>query len=289
MRMLRSIPLVLAVLAASGAAAAELGTLTKDGEKIPLTSSCAFVPRWDTQGWGKPEVIVLLSDKTVDCAAAAGWADPETAAFEQAVKTGRGALVSVSYKTGLKLGRVSVYGVGYTLGNDDCEGCVGTAAYAGKGLSGTIKTGAPLMLNSTPLELDARFDLPRPAAPAMGEKLPGGGGDPGKAYLAYLKAHAEGDYAALQKLMPEGKAEDEWGYYAEGEERKKAIQDEDVPRSAPILEGWRMGDSALLVVEVPHPWGGGRKAKSVVGLGLVGGSWRVREERVDAAGTMLGK
>lgn len=275
-----------ALVLPAAADAAPIGSITKGKERIVLSSSCAVVPRYDTQGWGKPEVTVLMSDKAIDCAAIAGWVDPESAAFEQVVRKDRGALLSVSYQPGLKLGKVSVMGVGYTLGNDSCEGCVTTAAYAGAGLKGSLETAAPLTLNDTPIALDVRFDVPRPALPAAGQKL-AGGGDPGKAYLAYVKAYKDGDYAALVKLMPEGKAEDEWGWRDEAD-RKTAIQGEMMaPRSATIVEGFQIGDNALLIAEVPHPWGGGRKAKAVVGLGLVGGTWRVREVHVDIGGTIL--
>jgi len=286
MRLTWPLLLAAAALVPTAAGAAPIGSITKDKEKIVLTTSCAFVPRYDTQGWGKPEVTVLMSDKAIDCAAIAGWVDPESAAFEQGVRKYRGALLSVSYQPGLKLGKVSVMGVGYTLGNDSCEGCATTAAYAGAGLKGSLKTAAPLMLNETPIALDVRFDLPKPAPPAAGQKLVGGG-DPGKAYLAYVKAHKDGDYAALVKLMPEGKAEDEWGWRDEADRKSAIMGDTMTPKTATILEGYQLGDSALLIAEVPHPWGGGKKAKAVVGLGLVNGTWRVREVNVDVAGNML--
>jgi hypothetical protein len=195
-------------------------------------------------------------------------------------------MVSISFKPGLQLGRVSVYGVGYTLGHDTCEGCLAQAAYAGAGFKGAVKTAKPLTIGGrTQAAFDVHFDLPKPAPPAAGEKL-AGGGDPGKAYLAYLKAYAAGDYEALQKLRPEGKAEEDWGYY-EPAERKTAIQGENKPKSAKILDGWRRGDSAILIVEVPQPFDPSEKAKAAVGLAFDGAAWRVREERMDFGGTML--
>jgi hypothetical protein len=269
------------------AAAADLGTLTVEGKPIALTSACAYSPRFDTQGWGKPEAILLLSDKPIDCPAATGWVTPDNGAFQQVVHVGRGALLSISFKPGLQLGRVSVYGVGYTLGHDTCVGCIAQAAYAGAGFKGTAKTVQPLKLNKTPIAFDVRFDLPKPATPGAGEKLLGGG-DPGQAYLAYLKAYQDGDYAALQKLRPEGKAEEDWGYYSDAAERKAAIQGENKPKSAKILEAWKNGKDATLIVEVPMPEGPSEKTKAVIGLGFDGTGWRVREERMDFGGTMLG-
>ena len=274
-------------LVPAAAAAADFGSLTVDGKKIALTGACAYTPRFDTQGWGKPEVTLLLASTPIDCAAATGWVTPDNGAFEQVVRKDRGALVSISFKPGLQLGRVSVYGVGYSLGHDTCEGCVAQAAYAGAGLKGAVKTGKALTIGgSTQVTFDTRFDLPKPGAPAAGEKL-AGGGDPGKAYLAYLKAYQAGDYAALQKLRPEGKAEEDWGYYPEAE-RKTAIQGENKPKSAKILDAWKTGNHATLVVEVPHPFNPAEKAKAAVGLWFDGAGWRVLEERMDFGGTMFG-
>ena len=280
-------PLLALALACAPAAAADFGSLTVDGKKMALTSACAYTPRFDTQGWGKPEVTLLLASTPIDCAAATGWVTPDNGAFEEVVRKGRGALLSLSFKPGLKLGKVSVYGVGYSLGNDDCAGCVAQAAYAGAGLKGAVKTAAPLTVGgNTPITFDTRFDLAKPGAPAAGEKL-AGGGDPGKAYLAYLKAYAAGDYAALQKLRPEGKAEEDWGYYPEAE-RKTAIQGESKPKTAKILDAWKTGNHATLVVEVPHPFNPAEKTKAAVGLWFDGTGWRVLEERMDFGGMMFG-
>ena len=95
--------------------------------------------------------------------------------------------------------------------------------------------------------------------------------------------------AALQKLRPEGKAEDDWGYYQDAAERKAAIQSDKKPATAKILDGWKTGNTATLIVEVPMPYEPSVKTKAVVGLAFDGTGWRVREERMDFAGTMLGE
>lgn len=268
--------------------AADYGTLVVgDSGPIALNSACAFQPRYDTQGWGKPEITVLLASAPLDCTALAGWFNPESGAFGQAVQAGDGALVSISLMPGLKPGKVSVYGQGFTLGNDDCAGCTMTAEYAGAGLRGSLKTtGKPLSLASSEVAIDATFDLPKPAAPDAGEVL-AGGGDPGKAYLAYLKAYADGDYAALQALRPQGEAEEDWGYYSDEAERKAAIQSDKKAATAKILKATRHGDSAILIVEQASPWDASATVRAAIGLGYDGKHWRVREERVDFGG-MLG-
>jgi hypothetical protein len=279
--------LALIALVPSTTAAAGYGSVTVNGNPTPLTSACAYTPRFDTQGFGKPEVTILLGTTAIDCAAATGWVIPDDGAFEQVVRKEKGTLLSISFQPGLKLGRVSVYAAGYSLRHDTCGGCVATAAYAGAGLKGAVKTAKPLVLaGSTQFTFDTMFDVAKPAPPAAGEKLPDGG-DPGKAYLAYLKAYQAGDYDALVKLRPEGAASDDWSYYEAGE-RKSNIQGEQKPRTAKILDAWKTGNYATLVVEVPHPENPAAKTKAAIGLFFDGGSWRVFEERMDLGGTMLG-
>ena len=276
---------------AAAASGADFGTIQKDEEApIRLTQAVTCVMRYDTVGFGKPELVVLLSDKPLDEAAVRSGVDCDAHAFEQAVGKGDGALVSLSFGAGPKLSRVSVYGVGFTLGNDPCEGCKSTVAYAGDNVQGSVATGKPLELSSSKLALNTKFDLPKPGAPAAGTPLPAGGGDPGKALLAWVKAYQDGDYATLERVLPPGKAADSWGYYDDAKERADAIKQDGSlePKSAKILEGTLLGNFALLVVEVPPLWGD-TKQKALVGLSLVDGSWRVDDLRRDLGGSMFKK
>jgi hypothetical protein len=143
MRKARLLALAVSLIGAGPVSGADLGSLTVSGKAVPLVAAYAFVPRYDAQGWGKAEAIVLLSTLPMDGKSIEGWVNPATGAFEQVVRKGRGALVEVSFMPGLKPGRVSVSGVGYTLGNDPCEGCALQAAYSGAGLKGSVKTGCP--------------------------------------------------------------------------------------------------------------------------------------------------
>jgi hypothetical protein len=278
-------------LSASAGFAADLGRLTKDGEPpVALTQAVACVPRYDTIGFGRPELVILLSDKPLQADAIRSGVDCDSHAFEQAVRTGRGALVSLSFAAGPKLARVSIYGVGFTLGSDSCDACKAAVTYAGDKVRGNVATTKPLELNSSKLSFQVAFEIPKPGAPAAGTPLPSGGGDPGKAFLAWVKAYQEGDYRTLERVLPPGKAADKWGYYESETERADAIRQDGSlePKSARILEGTLLGNFALLIVEVPPLWGEG-KQKALVGLSLVDGSWRVDDLSRDLGGTMFRK
>lgn len=275
----RSMALALAC-AAGAAGAADFGSYAYEDQRVALTHGCTVVPHFDSIGFGKPEVVVLLSDQPLDCEAYASWVIPGNGAHGDAVSRGNGGLLQLDIGPGPKLSRVTVSGVGYTLGNDSCEGCESQIAAGGQGITGKVATTNPLMDGK--IAIDASFDLPRPAGPASGEAL-AGGGDPGKAWLAYLAAHVAGDYAALQQLMPAGEAEDDWGWYTGEAERSEAIKSAGSmqPKSAKIVQAWKIGNGALLVAEAESPHGDGSRYKAYASLGHDGKSWRVRESRLD--------
>jgi len=271
---------VLSLLAAAAPApAGDFGSFAFDGESVSLTEGCVVVPHFNSLGGETPDAVVLLASKALDCDAYASWVTPGNGAFADVVKAADGGLLTIELGAGLKLSRLSVQGVGYTLGGDPCQGCNVNIEAGGAGLRGSVATGTPLMDGK--VAIAAKFDLPKPAGPAKGEAL-AGGGEPGKAYVAYLKAYADGDYEALKALMPEGKAEDEFGWY-EDAERSEGIKSQGSmePKSAKIVEGWKIGNGALLVTELPSPHGDATRYRGYASLGFDGKAWRVRESRLD--------
>lgn len=280
----------LALLSAVPAVGAEFGKLTPVGkDPVVLTHAVTCTPRFDF-GFGKHELEVLLSDRELDPVGIRTAVECDTPAFRQAVHLGQGALLRLAFGPGLKLARVSIYGVGFTLGDDVCAGCKAAVEYAGENVKGTVSTAQPLELVGDKFTFDVHFDLPKAGPPPAGTKLPAGGGEPGKALAARVKAYQEGDYAMLVKVLPPGEAEDHWGYYDDEAERRKSIQSdgEMEPKTAKVLDGWLLGDHALLVVEVPALWGG-KSQKAAVSLSRIEGSWRVDELARDNGGTMFPK
>jgi len=288
----RSLLPVLALALATTAVArgAELGNLSYDDEAFLLGHATTCTPRYDALGFGKAEIVLLFSDQALDSDAVRAGVDCDAHAFEQAVAAGDGVLLSLGFAPGLELSRVSVYGVGFALGSDPCEGCKATLSYAGNRVEGSVATTQPLDLNDSPIAFEVAFELDRPGAPPGGTALPAGGGDPGKALLAYVKAYQEGDYDTLERVLPPGKAEDQWGFYEAGAERKDAIsRDAELePKSTKVLEGRLLGDYALLIVEVPSLWSSDPQ-KALVGLSRVDGAWRVDDILRDLSGRMFEK
>ena len=120
------------------------------------------------------------------------------------------------------------------------------------------------------------FDLPFAAkltAATAGTPLGGDGGEPGRAYTAYLAALAKGDLPALRRMLGEGSR---WQLPEDDETRsKEGLKDlrDGKPVSAKILSAIQRGDRAILRVE-----GVDRDDIKRVGRVLMareGGVWRV--------------
>lgn len=95
-------------------------------------------------------------------------------------------------------------------------------------------------------QFDLRFDSA--ITPPPGTALPAGGGEPGRAYDAYLAALAKGDLAALRAMAGEDGG---WRYPEDdptaAKEALKSARDEQ-PVQAEILRGRVHGDEAILWV-----------------------------------------
>ncbi len=96
-------------------------------------------------------------------------------------------------------------------------------------------------------DFDLRFDVA--VTPLPGKPLPADGGDPGRAYRAWLAALAKGDVAALRTLV-----DSEHAYrFPEHDpsQVKEAVKDsrDGAPLQAEILRGLVDGDRAVLWIE----------------------------------------
>ena len=74
-------------------------------------------------------------------------------------------------------------------------------------IAGRVRYKAPVEIDGVATNLDVSFDVPVLSAP-QGAPLPKGGGEAGKAFLAFAGAVEKGDFAAAQKLLSAAKAPD---------------------------------------------------------------------------------
>ena len=272
--------LVLAIAAClpGFAAAADFGTVTVHGKTVSLVSAMAYTPRFDVNSDGKPDVVVVLATQNLD-SQALQWIDPSRG-VKQAVGDDKGFALTLEYVQ-QKVAHISVDGPGLGIEHQGCAKCQGAADRSGGGFKDHV-TGEvdPFGGSSSEISFDAHFDVAKVQTQDSGEALPVDGGAPGKAFMAYAKAYAAGDYDALTKVSTE--AEGIWK--DETDLAKRAHEITTWPRGAPrdpvILKGWQNKDSALLIVEgTPVNW----PSKHRLGIGLVkiDGQWKVREQLLD--------
>jgi hypothetical protein len=113
--------------------------------------------------------------------------------------------------------------------------------------AGRVHHAEPQTIFDDTFQYDFTFELPLsdPDAP-VGEPLPADGGEPGRAYLAWVAAIHAGDVAALQALVPA-----ELGEQLDGEDGREQIEmmRELTPTDVTISSGSVDGDTAYLQIE----------------------------------------
>lgn len=122
--------------------------------------------------------------------------------------------------------------------------------------------------------LNSGFAIAGDEKPAAGTPLPAGGGEPGKAYVAYCKAITASDMAALKKLV--------------SAERAKSMDSPDFAKMFPMIQSMMAKDikitggtmtatTATLNAEGKDSMGGG-VTKGTISMVLEDKQWKVTED-----------
>jgi hypothetical protein len=128
-------------------------------------------------------------------------------------------------------------------------------------------------------QFDLRFATDVVSADFGGDALPAGGGEPGAAYLAYVKAVKDGDIEALRAHLGDSA---EYMLPKDDPESAKSYVETlkyGTPASATVTGGWLQGERAILKIDGKD--GDGNVQRGVVLLVKEGGRWR--EENKDLA------
>jgi hypothetical protein len=107
--------------------------------------------------------------------------------------------------------------------------------------------------------------------PGNAQRLPAGGGAPGKAYLAFNKALLTGDIKTLKSMAPKGAP------MPPDAELKKmlTLMAAMAPRDPKVVEGFLSGNKAVLTVEAMVA---GQKQKGTIEMALDAGVWTTGKE-----------
>ena len=240
---------VLAGLAASPgmAASSASGSFRYDELTMKVVNAYAFREE-KNDAPGTYTTYVYLTSKPIDGQAAANAFDPGRAIDEEIDDQPAGYVRLCFDPDFSECGIYFSHEEPLESFNTSGYGKLELASKDAKRLAGTWILAEPEEFFDKTYQLDLKFDA-EVIAPTPGTALPADGGEPGKAYQAWLAAIAKGDFDTLRAML--GEAGD-WQFPKDDEksakENLKYLRD-GKPVSVKILKGEQRGDQAILTVE----------------------------------------
>ena len=269
------LPVVLSLLlcAASVSAANKGGgTFRKGTNKLTMKYVCAYrLPARSGQA-----TKVYLTSHPLSCADFDGMFDPDSS-ISSKMREANGGLVRITInEDGSEAGLYLDMNNPSDSFNVSGSGDFAVTANTDKRIEGSWATKGPQEFFDKTFEFKMNWAADVLAGAVTGTALPAGGGDPGKAYLAYVNAVNKKDHKSLKKMLPQNRAESV--YASEGsdyfEDSFKWYRESELV-SAKVLSGWVNGETATLKVE--GKLGSGDKAGGYVQMKREGGTWKPAE------------
>ena len=279
--MKRSLACSLTILAlACGVAHADgSGTLYQDGKPLALVSAYAYRGP-DPFEKTKEITTIVFSDRKID-AAAANAAANRGEAVEDQLRRDNATRVELDLENDGTLQNVNIVSGG-SSGSQSGSGwyTMKLAKNDAKRIEGTFRTNDEAD-KKTGRFYDLRFALDIPGPPDLGAALPPGGGEPAKAYMAYLAALKKGDLDALSKTMTKERSAEILAHRSDPDFKMMfAFIQQSAMRDPKVTKGFSKGDSATL--ELAGKDGDGNAATSTATLMKEGGSWRLAKESMSS-------
>lgn len=245
------------------------GEFTSRGLTMPVASSVAY--RGKSLLDKQDVIVVAISNSHFDLPWMALFHD-RTRLIEKRFAGSNTAVVHLEFRPD---GSYKAHSFHFKSGNN-CGYCAGnlgvtsTVKIAGGRIAGTLR------IKDTDKNADVKIDTPI-LSDDHGPALPAGGGEPGKAYMAYHEAMVTGVPA---KVLPHlskanGKYIDEAVKKGRSAQIMKVYAKEHPDKSVKIVRGWSKGDTALLL------WEGETSILRLSGEAVMvreGGRWVVDEE-----------
>jgi len=272
--LLRYLPLALSL--ASGLALADgSGVLYQDGKQTKLVSAYAFRGA-DPFDKSKQITTVVFADKPIDAAAANASADRGEAVSDQLRKQDA-TRVELNLESDGSVQNVNIQSSG-SSGSQSGSGwyTIKLVHNDAKRVEGTFRSNDESDKKDGRF-YDLRFALDLPGAPDLGAALPADGGEPGKAYRAYLAALQKGDVDALAKTMTKERGAELLAHRNDADFKMMfAFIQGSAMKNPKITKAYGKADSATL--ELSGKDGDGNSATSVATMQKEGGSWRLAKE-----------
>ncbi|HJT99312.1 MAG TPA: hypothetical protein VJ696_13425 [Rhodanobacteraceae bacterium] len=251
------------------------GTLYQDGKPMKLVSAYAYRGA-DPFDKAKEITTVVFADKPIDAAAADAAADRGEAIDDQ-LRRQQATRVELNLGTDGSMQNLNINAPGYS-GSQSGMGwyTLTLSRNDAKRIEGTFRSNDEED-KKTGRYYDLAFALDIPGAPDLGAALPADGGEPGKAYRAYLAALKKGDIDALAKTMTKERSAELLAHRNDPDFKMMfAFIQGSAMRDPKITKAYGKGDSATL--ELAGKDGDGNHATSTATMQKQEGSWRLAKE-----------
>jgi hypothetical protein len=262
-------------LASSLAYADGSGTLYQDGKQTALVSAYAFRGP-DPFDKTKEITTVVFADKAIDTAAANAAADRGEAVADQ-LRQKDATRVELNLESDGSVQNVNIMAPG-SSGSQSGSGwyTLKLPHNDAKRIEGSFRSNDEADKKAGRY-YDLRFALDIAGPPDLGAALPADGGEPGKAYRAYLAALKKGDIDALAKTMTHERSAEILAHRNDPDFKMMfGFIQQSAIRDPKITKGNSKGDAATL--ELSGKDGDGNAATTVATMQKEGGTWRLAKE-----------
>jgi hypothetical protein len=255
------------------------GTLYQDGKALALVSAYAYRGP-DPFDKTKEITTVVFSDRKID-APAANAAANRGEAVEDQLRRDNATRVELNFEIDGTLENVNIVSAG-SSGSQSGSGwyTMKLARNDAKRVEGTFKSNDEADKKSGRF-YDLKFALDIAGPPDLGAALPPGGGEPAKAYMAYLAALKKGDVDALAKTMTKERSAEILAHRSDPDFKVMfGFIQSSAMRDPKVTKGFSKGDSATL--ELSGKDGDGNSATSTATMMKEDGSWRIAKESMNS-------
>lgn len=271
---LRYLPLALAF--ACGLAWADgSGSLYQEGKQTALVSAYAFRAP-DPFDKAKQITTVVFSDKPIDAAAVNASADRGEAVSDQ-LRSKDALRVELNLESDGSVQNININGPGFS-GSQSGSGwyTLKLVHNDAKRVEGTFKSNDEADKKDGRF-YDLKFALDLAGPPDLGTPLAADGGEPGKAYRAYMAALQKGNIDALAKTMTKERGDELLAHKNDADFKMMfAFIQGTAMKNPKIVKGFVKGDTATL--ELSGKDGDGNNATSIATMQKEGGTWRMSKE-----------
>ena len=251
------------------------GTLYQEGKQIALPSAYAYRGP-DPFDKAKTITTVVFADKPIDAAAANAAADRGEAVSDQ-MRQKDATRVELNLEDDGSVQNVNINAPG-SSGSQSGSGwyTLKLVKNDAKRVEGTFRSNDEADKKEGRF-FDLKFALDIAGPPDLGAALPADGGDPGKAYRAYLAALKKGDIDALAKTMTNERSAELIAHRNDADFKMMfAFIQSSALQNPKFVKGNSKGDSATL--ELSGKDGDGNNATSIATMQKEGGTWRMAKE-----------